>query len=307
MTFIHKSEGQYHDKKALHSNSSLPQLFDRSLYRKRRSATIIHPWYRNFLEEISKRLIKRLSYLTKNFPKVLQIGNDQGLLKNFLEQHKKTQYFITLEEKLPFLPSSSLAIVGDEENLPLAFNSFDLVIHFLNLHAVNDVPGVLTQTLKCLKPDGLMLAAFVGQDTFKELKVVFEELELDRYQGISQRISPWISTRDAGSLLQRAGFSIPAADCDHLKIFYPHLKFLLQDLKSIGATSFLMNRKAPILTRKLLKEAEHLYQEKFWDKKNLGVSVSIDIVYMTGWRSDLNHQKPLIPGSAMLSLETALL
>lgn len=238
----------------------------------------------------------RLSILQHNFQTVLQVGSDQNLLQRYLKSHKKTELFIQEGFSLNF----------DEEALPFAANSSDLILHLLNLNAVNDVPGVLAQTLQCLKPDGLLLAAFIGENSFYELRTILEEVELEYYQGISQRISPWIRTRDAGSLLQRAGFALPVADCDRLEIFYPTLKMLWQDLKQAKATSFLMNREAPPLTRSMLSKIESLYKERFWDHAQQGFKVSLDIVYMTGWRPAPHHQKALSPGSAKHRLEDFL-
>ena len=241
-----------------------------------------------FANEVSKRLQDRLSCLQRDFPTVFQAGDDQHLLQQYLKAHKKTDFVV----------QEGTAVHCDEEAVPFAPNSFDLILHVLNLHAVNDVPGVLAQAINCLKPDGLFLAAFVGADSFQELKEVLETVELAQYHGFSQRISPWIRTRDAGSLLQRAGFGLPVVDCDRLVIYYPNLKMLLQDLKQSKETSFLMNRKAPLLTRSLLSKAEALYKERYWDEGQQGIRVSLDIVYMAGWRPAPNHQKSLSRGSA---------
>ena len=268
--------------------TTIPQLFDRDLYKRRRQQLRSDSIYFKLSAEISKRLQERLSSLNQGFQTVCQIGQDQHLLQQYLTNFKKTDFFVQEGETLRF----------DEEALPFAANSFDLILHVLSLHAVNDVPGVLAQTLQCLKPDSLFLAAFIGEDSFQELRTVLEAVELEHYQGISQRVSPWIRTRDAGSLLQRAGFAMPLTDCDRLEIFYPTLTMLLQDLKQAKATSFLMNRQTPPLTRSLLSKAENLYKERFWDEAQCGIKVSLDIVYMTGWRPAPHHQKALSPGSA---------
>jgi len=268
--------------------TTIPQLFDRALYKRRCRQLPSDSIYFKLSAEISKRLQERLSGLNQDFQTVCQIGQDQHLLQQYLTNLKKTDLFV----------QEGVSLSCDEETLPFSANRFDLILHVLNLHAVNDAPGVLAQTLQCLKPDGLFLAAFIGEDSFQELRTVLETVELEHYQGISQRVSPWIRTRDAGSLLQRAGFAMPVADCDRLEIFYPTLKMLLQDLKQAKATSFLMNRQAPPLTRSLLSKAESLYKERFWDEAQCGIKVSLDIVYMTGWRPSPNHQKALSPGSA---------
>lgn len=190
----------------LSSKGTIPQLFDRVLYRKRRQQLSKNSIYFNFAKEISNRLIERLNCLTYEFPNVCQIGADQGKLSNYLKKFKNTSLFLQISEAVSLLSKENLKIIGDEENLPLATNSLDLMIQFLTLQAVNDVPGVLVQSLQALKDDGLFLAAFIGEDSFIELKTVLQKVEMEHYKGIGHRVSPWIITRDAGALLQRAGF-----------------------------------------------------------------------------------------------------
>ena len=51
------------------------------------------------------------------------------------------------------------AVAADEEFLPFAPASFDLVVASLSLHWVNDLPGALIQLRQALRPDGLLLAS----------------------------------------------------------------------------------------------------------------------------------------------------
>jgi SAM-dependent methyltransferase len=262
----------------------VPQLFDRVLYRKRRQQSSSDSVYFDFAAEISKRLIERLSCFNDLFPKVCQIGVDQGGLQSYLTEHKQTEFFLQADQAFSLLSKRGLEIVCDEENLPLAPHSFNLVIHFLNLQTVNDVPGVLVQTLNSLQPNGLFIAALIGGNSFSELKSVLEKVELHHYQGVSQRVSPWISARDAGSLLQRAGFALPVADCDRLTFIYSNLKELLKDLKNARATTFLKDNHHPPLTKNLLQKAGQIYREEFWDEANQGIKVSVEVIFMTGCR-----------------------
>lgn len=49
---------------------------------------------------------------------------------------------------------------------------FDLIVSVLALHAVNDLPGVLAQARRALKPDGLFMAALFGGNTLLELEIL---------------------------------------------------------------------------------------------------------------------------------------
>ncbi len=100
-----------------------------------------------------------------------------------------------------------LRVTCDEEALPFAPASFDLAVSLWNLHWVNDLPGALIQINRCLRPDGLFLGILPGAQTLKELREAILLVAADSNDGLSPRISPFVEVRDAGSLLQRAGYA----------------------------------------------------------------------------------------------------
>lgn len=64
----------------------------------------------------------------------------------------------------------SYSVVCDEEWLPFAPNSLDLVLACSSLHWINDLPGFLAQASNALRPDGCFIGALVGGDTLFELR-----------------------------------------------------------------------------------------------------------------------------------------
>src|SRR6267142_732048 len=74
------------------------------------------------------------------------------------------------------------------ETLPLPPESLDLVVSALAFQFVNDLPGVLAQIQRALKPDGLLLAAMIGGDTLTELRQCFAEAEAECEGGVSPRV-----------------------------------------------------------------------------------------------------------------------
>ena len=196
-------------------------------------------------------------------------------------------------------------MIADDEFFPAGKNRLDLILSFLSLNSVNDIPGALSQYLNSLKPDGLFMAAFIGGDSLYELRSVFQEVEIHRHKGISNRFMPLISTKDAGYLLGGVGFALPVADMDRIVVRYPSTTKLLQDLKITGNTNVLMNRSNPCLSKGFLKDVETLYQEKF-PHPDGGIQVTFDLIYMTGWHPAPNQQQPLKRGSAQQSLRDVL-
>src|SRR3546814_715697 len=135
------------------------------------------------------------------------------------------------------------AVVADEEALPFADQSLDLVLSVLSLHWVNDLPGTLLQISRALKPDGLLLAAMIGGDSLRELREALLRAELEVEEGVSPRVSPFADVRDIGALLQRAGFALPVVDVDSLTVTYPSALALMRDLRGMGETGPDRNRR----------------------------------------------------------------
>lgn len=284
---------------------SIPLLFDRKLLRKRRQKLDIQSEaFSQLSQEVSGRLINRISAFKREFPICWQIGNDGGYLARALLAAAKRFVLSDLGISRP-IDQPIQYIVADEEFFPARKSSLSLVLSFLGLNMVNDLPGVLTQILNSLQPDGLFMAAFVGGDSLYELASVFQQVELERYKGISNRFIPLITTKDAGHLLGRAGFALPVSDMDRIEVRYPSALKLLQELKITANTNVLVNRSSPILTRGFLKDVERLYQEQF-PHKDGGIQVTFDLIYMTGWCPAPTQQKPLKRGSAQQSLRDVL-
>ena len=129
------------------------------------------------------------------------------------------------------------SVVGDAEFLPFADQKFDLVFSNLDLHWVNDLPGSLVQIARALKSDGLFLGAIFGGDTLHELRDVLMSAELELTSGASPRVSPFAELRDAGGLLQRAGFALPVADADNITVTYDNIFRLMADLRGMGESN----------------------------------------------------------------------
>jgi SAM-dependent methyltransferase len=173
-------------------------------------------------------------------------------------------------------------VVFDEEFLPFGAGTLDLYASALTLHAANDLPGALTQIRRALKADGLFMAALFGGQTLHELRVCLAEAEIEIDGGLSPRVAPFVDIRDAGALLQRAGFVQPVADVDVVHARYEHPLKLLADLRGMGETNVLGQRRRSFLKRRVLARACELYVEKFRDADGR-VAATFEILYLTGW------------------------
>ena len=191
------------------------------------------------------------------------------------------------------------------ETLPFAAQSLDLAVSALALQFVNDLPGVLAQIRRALKPDGLLLAAMIGGDTLTELRQSFAAAEAECEGGVSPRVAPFADLRDIGALLQRAGFALPVTDVDRVVVRYDNAFALMQDLRRMGATNILFERRRTPTRRATMLRMAQIYAERFADADGR-IRATFDMIWLSGWAPHESQQKPLKPGSAKASLEAAV-
>ncbi|MFT4089393.1 MAG: methyltransferase domain-containing protein [Asticcacaulis sp.] len=281
-----------------------PRLFDRQLLRGRLQRVSADFSTANFLKvRAVEDCLDTLSAVNRLFPVALDIGSRDGTFRRELEASPvapRIGYLIEAD-----MVSGSAQVVMDEEALPFADNSLDLVVSSLALHTVNDLPGALVQIGRALKPDGLFIASIFGGETLKELRGVLMEAELEVRGGAGARIAPFAESYDCVDLLRRAGFNMPVVDSDKVTVSYAHPLKLIQDLRAMGETNILYDRPRKGLNRAILERAFALYYERFADADG-GITATFEIITLSGWTPHESQQKPLRPGSAKMRLAEAL-
>lgn len=274
------------------------EIFDRKKIREQRNRALPKLEDNNFLIRwASEQLLSRLEIVKKNFPTVLQVGTRAPLDQNKIKGLKQ---LITLDGT-----ESGNTVIADEEFLPFASETFDLIISALNLHTTNDLPGTLLQLKRSLKPDGLIMAALLGGETLHELRDVFAQAEMEINGGVSPRIAPFADMPQMGSLMQRAGFNLPVVDSEIVTVTYDNLFKLMKDLRLMGEGNALIKRSKSFNNRKLLMRAAELYKEKYSEPDGK-IIATFEIIFIAGWSPHESQQKPLRPGSAEARLSEAL-
>lgn len=289
-----------------------PSVFDRgAVMRHRARAAPAFAEHGFLFQEVAERLADRLADINRTFPLALDLGSRGGALARALDTagvHKARDIQTIIHtDGAPSLAGRAPApsIVADEEFLPFAEDSLDLVVSNLALHWVNDLPGALVQINHALKPDGLFLAALLGGETLHELRASFEAAEAEVEGGVSPRVSPLIDVRDAGGLLQRAGFALPVTDVDTISVTYPDAIALMRDLRGMGETNAVSQRRTTFLRRDTLARVGEVYHDRFADADGR-IRATFQVIYLTGWAPHESQQKPLRPGSAQARLADAL-
>ena len=251
----------------------------------------------------------RLEAIMRDFPRAVDLGARNGAFAQALAASDAApRVGLLVEADLSgrmLAGRSGMRVLADEERLPFAPASLDLIVSSLSLHWANDVIGALVQARLALKPDGLFIGALFGGATLTELRQSLTAAELELTGGAGPRVSPFADPSDAAGLLQRAGFALPVADVDRVTVRYDHPLKLMADLRRMGETSVLTERHPRPLTRRVMARAFELYQQNFADPDGR-LPATFEILTLTGWSPSETQQKPLRPGSAKMRLADAL-
>ncbi|MEK9283640.1 MULTISPECIES: methyltransferase domain-containing protein [unclassified Bradyrhizobium] len=268
-----------------------PALFDRALLHARQQRARAQGPVSFLLDRVDEDMSDRLAAVMREFRAAADLWTPgDGLM--------------ALRPRLPSIERIALDATGAEK-LPFAPESLDLVVSALALQFVNDLPGVLAQIRRALKPDGLLLAAMVGGDSLTELRQAFAAAEAECEGGVSPRVAPFADLRDIGALLQRAGFALPVTDVDRVVVRYANAFALMQDLRRMGATNVLVERRRKPARRATLLRMAEIYAERFADADGR-IRATFDIIWLSGWAPHASQQQPLKPGSAKTSLAEAV-
>jgi SAM-dependent methyltransferase len=264
-----------------------PKVFDRALRRKRLDRAARGFGAADFLHRrAALDLAERLEPVLRDFPLAVELSARRGAFAEALagtEAAARVGLLIEADLSPAMLAGrGGVRLVADEERLPFAAESLDLIVSTLGLHWTNDVVGALIQARRALKPDGLFMAALLGGTTLTELRQSLTAAEVEILGGAGSRVSPFADPPDAAGLLQRAGFVQPVADVDRVTVTYAHPLKLLADLRQMGETNVLAERHPHPLTRALIGRTCEIYMEKFADADGR-TPATFEIVTLTGW------------------------
>ena len=137
-----------------------------------------------------------------------------------------------------------------------------------------------------------------------ELREAIATAEIEIEGGVSPHIAPFADVRELGALLQRAGFALPVVDNERLVVRYDLVSALVRDLRLMGATNVLSERRRKPLKRATAKRMAEIYSERF--RLDGRLRASFEIIWLSGWAPHESQQKSLKPGWAARRLSDAL-
>lgn len=280
-----------------------PIIFDRPAVRLHKTrAARLQQAVTPILTAAADILLERLDDVTRPLHSALDLGGRGIIAPRLL---KRGMDVVCCEPTPPLtLSESAPTVCADEEWLPFAPHSFDLVVANLSLHWINDLPGTLTQLRQTLKPDGLFLASVPILPTLRPLKQALEMAELALSDGVSPRVSPLPTQQSCAHLLQRTGFALPVVDTEKLALRYRSLTGLIRDLRAAGETNALKLR-SHIIPPRMLFPAAAAELAALEDQEGT-FAMPLHMAILTAWSPSPSQPKPLQPGQFTHSLEEAL-
>jgi len=289
-----RDRGTSEDVSDIVSENSAPEIFDRSARRARRDRAAPRYAEHDFVRAtMLDGIAERLDAVTRDFTDILDLGCFDGAFVT-----PPGARVARCDSGFAFAATSN-GVQADEDRLPFADASFDLVVSAGVLDQVNDLPGALSLIRRVLRPDGLFLGAFVGAGSLPALRGALRSAESERP---AARLHPQIDVRSAGDLLMRAGFALPVADVETLDVGYRDLGRLFGDLRGMAASNILAQRQP--LASGTVGRTIAAFAGAADDRGR--THETFQIVFLTGWSPDPSQPKPARRGSATASLGAAL-
>jgi len=266
-----------------------PVIFDRAAVRRKRDrAAVAFERFDFLFAEVAGRLAERLVPIRRPLTVALDLGCHTGGTAAHLDGRNAVTTLIGCDSSPAMAvraagrPGLCAAVAAEEDCLPFRAGSFDLVVSNLSLHWVNDLPGALLQIRQLLKPDGFFLGALLGGRTLCELRHCLLEAESMVCGGVSPRVSPFPDLADMARLLTRAGFAEPVADSETLTVSYADLFQLMADLRGMGETNAVVDRRRQFPPRTLFAAAAQRYGALFAEPDGR-LPATVEIHYLAGW------------------------
>lgn len=277
---------------------NVPEVFNRTRRRIVRDRAYVRARGEDFLSKImAEEILERLNVVKRTFRRALIVGLPSATLGREL---KKRGMAVVYADSSARIAKALGGVICDDDRLPFADHSFDLIINVGSLDAVNDLPGALLLCRRILMPDGLLLAALVSAESFPSLKSIMMEAEEDR---VAAHIHPQLDVRTAGDLLARAGLTLPVADSESLTLRYSSLQRLIDDLRDVGGSNIMTGSVSPV-RRDVYRNIRSLFETQ--TDADGKFTESVTLLYLCAWAPHPDQPKPARRGSGQTSLATTL-
>lgn len=213
---------------------------------------------------MAEDIIERLEFMRAQPKNALVIGDTTGKLADWLAQRGHV--------------GKCFDFGSFDEAEPWRDGNFDLIVHFMGLGHVNDLPGALLHAHSALADGGVLMAAFPGAGSLQTLRHIMLAADGERP---AARMHPLVDSHAGAGLLQRAGFKRQVVDSFPLRVRFSSFQRLLGDLRDHGLTSALAMEPTPV-TKAVFEQALEAFEALRDDAGK--VSETVEILTLTAWR-----------------------
>jgi len=195
--------------------------------------------------------------LTAKYPKSQIVGLDiaEGMLLYAAEQHDGISW-----------------VCSDAELLPLADNSVDLIFSSLAIQWCNNLPQLMAELERVLKPGGQLHITTLGPHTLHELKSAWQQVDdyvhVNRFQSQQALIAATNSSQLVLGDVQQ----------ENRTLYYDRLNELTRELKALGAHNINSGKPEGLTGRSRLLAFKNAY-ETF--RTAQGLPATYDVIYLT--------------------------
>lgn len=215
--------------------------------------------------------------------RILDLGSGTGFFTTQLAQRYAQAQVIGLdlaEGMLHFarnsVPDAIHWLCGDAENLPLADKSVDLIFSSLAIQWCNNLPQLMAELQRVLKPGGRVHIATLGPATLHELKAAWQEV--DNYVHVN-RFAPLAEITAA---LELSGLQMVQLQNVEQRLYFERVNDLTRELKALGAHNINNGKPEGLTSRARLLAFKNAY-EQF--RTAQGLPASYYVIYLTATQS----------------------
>jgi NADH dehydrogenase [ubiquinone] 1 alpha subcomplex assembly factor 5 len=196
--------------------------------------------------------------------------------------------------------------VLDEEDWSFPEDSFNLVVHNMQLHWVNEVASMFERIHKSLTPDGALLGVGLGGDSLQEVRIALTLAEQEREGGVSQHVSPMMYVQDVGNILNRQNYKLITITADKVTVYVQDLFQIMEFLQDIGEANALVSRR-PRVSPSTFEAANAIFCSLFVERSGEFeglMPVTFELIHYIAWKEHESQQQPLRPGTKGVDIRT---
>lgn len=256
--------------------------------------------------ELANRINNSIQNINLKINSCLEIGFSTSKSFLFVKNKFKVDNYFTSDISNYNLKNNkyNFNILSDHDKWNIKEGKFDLIISNFYLHLTNNIDFLFKNINNSLNKNGFFISTFPNTNCFSEIRKSMLEADEDLYGGFYQRFNKLFTIEKLNQILKKNNFKIPVLEVDNIELRYDKFSSLLKDLRYLGNSYIYEDRKKIFESKNYFKKVEEIYWKNY--SANNQLLLSLNVIFVTGWKHDISQQKPLKPGQAKFSLAKTL-